>query len=144
MVIEIIAKKECERFIEQKEVPKMKSLFLRKQGATPKNKVLDFLITYQELDYSLKEIAKYSGAGYSTIKILIKKLAKDKWVVPTRKISKIILYKLNINNTEVKKFIEFYWEVIDSEIERNGKINAREDFKSQSSIRGLSASARNV
>ena len=50
----------------------MKSLFLRKQGATPKNKVLDFFITYQELDYSLKEIADYSGAGYSTVKLLVK------------------------------------------------------------------------
>src|SRR3989344_3842487 len=93
----------------------MKSVFLDKQGATPKNKVLDFLITYAELDYSLKEIAKYSGAGYSTVKLLIKRLEKDKWVIATRKISKIRLYKLNANNPEVSKFIEFYWEVIENE-----------------------------
>ena len=37
-------------------------------------------------------------------------------VAKTRKISKIILYKLNIENPEVKKFIEFYWEVIANEI----------------------------
>jgi len=117
----------------------MKSLFLRKQGATPKNKVLDFFITYQELDYSLKEIADYSGAGYSTVKILVKKLEHDKWLVPTRKISKIILYKLNISNTEVKKFIEFYWEVIDSSTKPKAKDN---DFRSYSN-HGLSASARN-
>ena len=121
----------------------MKSLFLRKQGATPRNKVLDFLITYQELDYSLKEIAKYSGAGYSTIKILIKKLVKDRWVVPTRKISKIILYKLNVNNSEAKKFMEFYWEVIENEIQRREKVPAKEDFKS-SSMRGLAVSAKQV
>ena len=75
----------------------MKSLFLIKQGETPKNKVLDFLITHSELDYSLKEIAKYSGAGYSTVKILVKKLVKDNWIITTRKISKIKLYKLNTN-----------------------------------------------
>ena len=50
----------------------MKSIFLKKQGESPKNKVLDFLITYSDLDYSLKEISRYSGAGYSTVKILIK------------------------------------------------------------------------
>ncbi|MAG61811.1 hypothetical protein CMI43_03280 [Candidatus Pacearchaeota archaeon] len=91
---------------------KMKSIFLKKQGESPKNKVLDFLITNSELDYSLKEIANYSGAGYSTIKILIKKLVKGKWIIPTRKISKVILYKLNTENPEVKIFIEFYWKVI--------------------------------
>ena len=122
----------------------MKSLFLKKQGATPRNKVLDFLITYQELDYSLKEISKYSGAGYSTIKILIKKLVRDRWIVPTRKISKIILYKLNVNNPEVKKFIEFYWEVIENEIQKREKVPVKEDFKAGSSIRGLAVSARNV
>ena len=122
----------------------MKSLFLKKQGGSPKNKVLDFLITYSELDYSLKEIANHSGAGYSTIKILIKKLVKDRWIIPTRKISKIRLYKLNVNNPEVKKFIEFYWEVIENEIRDKGKESDKEDFKSSQPVRGLAASARNI
>ncbi|MBI3026762.1 hypothetical protein HYY70_01495 [Candidatus Woesearchaeota archaeon] len=120
----------------------MKSLFLKKQGGTPKNKVLDFLITYSELDYSLKEIAKHSEAGYSTVKILIKKLVKDKWVIPTRKISKIKLYKLNVKNPEVKKFIEFYWEVIENEI--RDKEDIKQDFKSSSSMKGLAVSAKNA
>ena len=122
----------------------MKSLFLKKQGANPKNKVLDFLITYSELDYSLKEIAKHSEAGYSTVKLLIKKLVKDKWIIPTRKISKIKLYKLNVNNPEVKKFIEFYWEVIENEIKGKEKEVSREDFKSPSSIRNIAISAKNM
>lgn len=120
----------------------MISLFLKKQGGTPKNKVLDFLITYSELDYSLKEISKLSGAGYSTVKILIKKLEKDKWVVPTRKISKIILYKLNVNNPEVKKFIEFYWEVIENEIRPKEQKSEGNKYVS-SSFKGLAFSARN-
>lgn len=121
----------------------MKSIFLKKQGATPKNKVLDFLITYSELDYSLKEIAKYSGAGYSTIKLLIKKLEKDKWVVATRKISKIRLYKLNITNPEVKKFIDFYWEVIENEIKGKDKEETKNDYIHSPSV-GVAISARNI
>ena len=119
-----------------------KSLFLKKQGASPKNKVLDFLITFSELDYSLKEIAKFSEAGYSTVKLLVKKLAKDRWMTPTRKISKIKLYKLNVNNPEVKKFIEFYWEVIENEIKVKEKEGTKVDHRS--SITSVAVSARNV
>ena len=122
----------------------MKSLFLKKQGASPKNKVLDFLITYSELDYSLKEIAKFSEAGYSTIKLLVKKLVKDKWMTPTRKISKIKLYKLNVNNPEVKKFIEFYWEVIENEIKGKDKESCKEDFSSSASAGIMPVSAKNI
>ena len=121
----------------------MKSIFLKKQGETPKNKVLDFLIVHSELDYSLKEIANYSGAGYSTVKLLVKKLVKDKWIVPTRKISKVKLYKLNVTNPEVKKFIEFFWEVIENDVKGKDKEINKEYFKSSQSI-SLAASARNI
>ncbi|MBW2976633.1 hypothetical protein KY347_04260 [Candidatus Woesearchaeota archaeon] len=122
----------------------MKSIFLKKQGASPKNKLLDFLITNSELDYSLKEIAKYSGAGYSTVKILIKKLVKDKWIIPTRKISKIKLYKLNANNPEVKKFIDFFWEVIENELGLNEKNKVKDEHISSYSVNLGSVSTRNV
>jgi len=118
----------------------MKSIFLKKQGDNPKNKILDFLITHSELDYTLKEISRYSGAGYSSVKVLVKKLAKEGWITPTRKISKIILYKLNVENAEVKKFIDFYWEVIDpseSKKEENGQYNCSPSV-------GMAMSARNL
>jgi len=118
----------------------MKSIFLKKQGDSPKNKVLDFLIVHSDFDYSLKEIATHSGAGYSTIKLLIKKMVKDKWVVATRKISKIKLYKLNINNPEVRKFIEFFWEVIENEVIK-GKDKEKIRY---SETMGMPFSARNV
>ena len=122
----------------------MQSIFLKKQGASPKNKVLDFLITNSELDYSLKEIAKYSGAGYSTVKLLIKRLVKDKWIIATRKISKIILYKLNIENPEVKKFIEFYWEVIENELGTKADKKIKDEHLCSSSVSVGAVSARNV
>jgi len=121
-----------------------RSVFLQKEGNTPKNKVLDFLITFSDLDYSLKEISRYSGAGYSTIKLLVKKMVKDKWIIETRKISKVKLYKLNTNNPEVKKFIEFYWEVIENEIEGKPKESCKEHLGSSSSVGAMAASARNI
>lgn len=117
----------------------MKSIFLKKQGENPRNKILDFLITHSDLDYSLKEISIYSGAGYSTVKILIKKLVKDKWILPARRISKVVLYKLNAENPEVKKFIEFYWEVIEQEIE--GRQKESKHIEHKASVAAIPVSA---
>ena len=108
-----------------------------------KNKILDFLITYSELDYSLKEIAKYSGAGYSTVKLLIKKFKKDKWVIVARKISKVKLYKLNATQPEVKKFIDFYWQVIESDIKGKDKEVIKEDYKTSAPL-GVPVSAKAI
>lgn len=50
------------------------SIFLKKQGFTPKNKVLDFLIVHQDFDYSLKDIAKFSEISYPCMKQLKKRI----------------------------------------------------------------------
>ena len=93
----------------------MKSIFLKVEGNTIKNKILDFLIIHQEFDYSLTDIAKFSKISYTTMKRMKKILLKDKWIIPTRTVGKANMYKLNINHKKVQKFIEFYWSVIESE-----------------------------
>ena len=126
---------------------KEKSVFLEREGYTPKNKVLDFLIIAQDFDYSLKEIAKYSKVSYPCIKQLKKQLVKDKWITLTRKVGKAQMYKLNVKNPIVKKFIDFYWEVIESEIKgkenKNNKLEVKEDFKHQTSV-GMAMSTKSV
>jgi hypothetical protein len=94
-----------------------KSIFLKIEGATPRNRILDFLIVHREFDYSLKDIAKFSKVGYTTLKSMKKELVKNKWIVFTRKVGKAKMYRLNIPSTKVKKFIEFYWSVVDSIVE---------------------------
>lgn len=54
-----------------------KSVFLEREGYTPKNKVLDFLIIAQDYDYSLKDIAKYSKISCPCMKQLKKELIVD-------------------------------------------------------------------
>lgn len=126
---------------------KEKPVFLEREGYTPKNKVLDFLIIAQDFDYSLKEIAKYSKVSYPCIKQLKKELVKDKWINLTRKVGKAQMYKLNVKNPVVKKFIDFYWEVIESEIKgkenKNAKLEVKEDFKQSASV-GMAMSAKSV
>ena len=96
---------------------KERSVFLEREGYTPKNKVLDFLIIAQDFDYSLKDIAKYSKVSYPCIKQLKKELVKDKWITLTRKVGKAQMYKLNLKNKKVQKFVDFFWAVVGEEVE---------------------------
>ena len=122
---------------------KEKSVFLETEGYTPKNKVLDFLIVTQDFDYSLKDIAKYSKVSYPCIKQLKKELVKDKWINLIRKVGKAQMYKLNLKNKKVQKFIEFYWAVVNEGVEKELGINNKvhESYRSNAP---LAVSARNV
>ena len=94
------------------------SLFLKAYGDSPILRILDFLITFQEYDYSMKDIAKNAGIGYTTLKLLWKTLVDRKIVVQTRIVGKAKMYKLDTQNPEVKEFIKLYWLVIDRETAR--------------------------
>ncbi|KHO45100.1 MAG: hypothetical protein QS98_C0013G0036 [archaeon GW2011_AR3] len=118
---------------------KEKSAFLEREGYSPKNKVLDFLIIAQDFDYSLKDIAKYSKISYPCIKQLKKELVNDKWIFLTRKVGKAQMYKLNIKLSKVQKFIDFYWAVVNEEVEnklgiKNKETNASETYRSAAPI----------
>ena len=107
---------------------KEKSVFLEREGHTPKNKVLDFLIVAQEFDYSLKDIAKYSKVSYPCIKQLKKELVNDKWINLTRKVGKAQMYKLNSKNKKVQKFVDFFWAVVSEEVEKGLGINDKSEI----------------
>ena len=125
---------------------KERSVFLERDGYIPKNKVLDFLIVAQDFDYSLKEIAKHSNVSYPCIKQLKKELVKDKWIILTRKIGKAQMYKLNVKNPVVQKFIDYYWAVVESVVEKElgikNKAKIHED--GYRSVAPLAVSAKNV
>ena len=124
-----------------------KSAFLQEEGNTPKNRIWGFLIVHSEYDYSMKDIARYSKVGYTTLKRIWKEFKEKKIVVQTRVVGKAKMYRLNIKNPVVIKFIDYYWAVVDSVVEKKlgikYKEEGKEDLKS-GSMRGLAVSARNV
>jgi len=121
------------------------SVFLKKEGATPKNKVLDFLITAQDFDYSLKEIAEYAEISYPCMKALKKDLLKNKWIMLTRKVGKAQMYKLNIKNEKVLKFMDFFWTVVNEEVEKQLGIKEKKYDMSESASSGaLPVSASHI
>jgi len=104
-----------------------KSLFLKIFGDSPLLRVLDFFMVYEDFDYSMVDIARNSGVGYSTLKIFWKNLVKHKIVVQTRTIGKAKLYKLNKQNPIVQQFRKLYWTTTKKETEKQlkQKIKAR-------------------
>lgn len=122
----------------------MASVFLKLEGNTVRNRIWDFLIVHSEFDYSMREIAKFSSISYTAMKGIWKDFVSRKLVVHTRNVGKAKMYKLNMKNAEVKKFIDYYWEVITNEAEREHGIKSDKDIFPHYSSRGLPASARNA
>ena len=91
---------------------KDETVFIEVFGNNPIMKVLDFLITFQAFDYSLTEIAKNSGVGYSTLQTFWEKLERNNIVIKTRRIGKSDLYKLNTDNPAVKQLVKLDWNLI--------------------------------
>jgi len=107
----------------------MASAFIRYEGNTPRNRIMEFLVTFAvEDDYSMMDIAKHSKVSYAALKIIWKEFAKEGRVVFTRNVGKAKMYKLNIKNPIIRKFIEYYWKIIEQETEEKRII----DYGSQS------------
>ena len=83
-----------------------KSLFIELFGDSPTIKVLDFLLTERELDFSISDMARNAEIGRATLYRIWDELVRNEIVIPTRVIGKSKLYKLNTNNFKIKKLIE--------------------------------------
>lgn len=117
-----------------------KSVFLREEGDIPKNRIWSFLIIHSEYDYSMKEIALYSKVGYTTLKKIWKEFREKKIVTQTRNVGKAKMYKLNLKNPIVEKFIDFYWAVVDSVVRKE----EHKEVSYSPSIDRVAVSARNI
>ncbi len=83
-----------------------KTLFVKVLGDYPLIKVIDFLITFQEFDYSPTDIAKNAGISFITLQTFWNNLTSLEIVKKTRKVGNATLYKLNLNNPIVKKLLD--------------------------------------
>ena len=96
----------------------MVSAFLRLEGNTVRNRIWNFLIVYSEFDYSMKDIARFSGVSYTALKEIWNELIDRKIVVHIRNVGKARMYKLNRENPQVEKFIDYYWSVVNLEVDK--------------------------
>ena len=92
--------------------------FLLVLGSSPINRVLDFLIENDRENWSMYEISKNAGVGYSTLKILLPEMEKRKLLIIKKRIGRIKLYTINVQNPIVHKIIELYKVISNREMER--------------------------
>src|SRR3990167_1484402 len=83
-----------------------KSLFIEFMGDSPTIRVLDYLLTERELDFSITDMAKNAGIGRSTLYRIWEGLIKNNIILPTRVIGKAKLFKLNKDDAVIQKLIE--------------------------------------
>ena len=75
------------------------------------SKVLDFMITFSEWDYSITDIAKNSGLSFKTGFDEVKKLETQGVLVRSRTVGKAIMYKLNKEATQTQSIMKLAFDV---------------------------------
>ena len=78
------------------------SVFVEFMGDTPAVRLLDFLITGREFDYTLTDLLN-AGVSWGTLNTLVPKLLELGIVVKTRKIGRATLYRIwdNLIDNEI-------------------------------------------
>ncbi len=84
-----------------------KTIIVQILGDYPLIRVLDFLSTFREFDYSLSDIAEESGVAWSTLHLLWPKLEQLNIVKFTREVGNAKMYKLNTESKLVQDLIRF-------------------------------------
>lgn len=64
------------------------------------SKILDFLATFKDWDYSVSDIAKNAGVSFKTALNEIKNLEQQGVLSRTRTVGKAIMYKLNLKSKQ--------------------------------------------
>ncbi|MBU2639649.1 MAG: hypothetical protein KKG75_02990 [Nanoarchaeota archaeon] len=85
---------------------KEKSLFIEFMGDSPTVRVLDYLMTERDLDFSISDMARNVVIGRTTLYRIWDDLLKKEIILPTRIIGKAKLYKLNKENPKIQKIME--------------------------------------
>lgn len=75
-------------------------------GDSAENRVIDFLIEGVGFDYSKKDIANGCGISRPTLYKILPLLLKEKTVKTTRKIGRIQLYSINVEDEKVKALLK--------------------------------------
>lgn len=82
-------------------------LLTKALGNSPKLRILDYLLDYKLNDFTIKEILEAVGMSKLTFYKYFKDLEELGLVIPSRKIGRATLYKINLENPMVKMMIEY-------------------------------------
>lgn len=89
------------------------------------SKILDFLATFKEWDYSVSDIAKNSGISFKTALNEIKNLEQQEVVSRTRTVGKAIMYKLNLDSKQGFYIDKLVFEIAIKRASKSAKSKAK-------------------
>lgn len=98
-----------------------KSLFAGFMGDSPMIRVLDYMITYKEVDFSITDIAENAGIGRATLYRIWDDLVQNEIIRHTRCIGKAKLFTLNLDNEKIQKLVEIYDMLTLEELKKHTK-----------------------
>ena len=103
-----------------------KTVFREFVGDYPGIRLLEFLIEGRFFDYTLTDIAEKAGVSWRTLHRIWPLFVKNKIVIITRIVGRAKLYKLNMENPAVIKFVELFDYLlehsIDKQIEKKSRL----------------------
>lgn len=100
------------------------SIFVEFMGDTPAIRLLDFLITGREFDYTLTDLATKARMSWSTLHRIFPRFIENKIVLEVREVGRAKLYKLNTGNLVVKKLVDVYDTLLMQELQKGVKVAA--------------------
>tara|TARA_Y100000310_G_C20645520_1_gene796334 strand:+ start:938 stop:1270 length:333 start_codon:yes stop_codon:yes gene_type:complete len=95
--------------------------FCKLFGVTPRNRVIEFFLQMESLDFTIGDVAKETGLNRATTYNTMEILLEEGYVVPTRKVSAGQLYKLNSQKNEIKVLLEVFDLLLDRIVEEYTK-----------------------
>jgi len=103
------------------------SIFIDFFGDSPTIRVVDYLLTERELDFSITDLADNSRIGRATLYRIWDGLVNNEIIMFTRTIGKAKLYKLNTKNRRIRMLIKLYDSMVVDELNKrsNKKVIAR-------------------
>ena len=105
-----------------------KSILVNCIGDTPYARVLDYFLSNHVFDCSVQDVAEYTELARNTVRNAVDEMLAAKVIVRTRDVGRAVMYKLNVQNPEVKLLMEFdmkMTELRSGEVEEMAKGKAR-------------------
>ncbi len=97
------------------------------------SKMLDFLSTHKRWDYSISDIAKYSGVSFKTALAEVKKLEVQGVIIRTRTVGNAIMYQFNMDSKQAHYIDKLINEIatrrIQEALESNQTMKIRQNQK---------------
>ncbi len=77
-------------------------------GASPKNRVIEFFLEAEGLDFGIGDVAEETGLNRATAYNVMAELVEEKVIMSTRVLGRTQLYKLNLGNPKVEALREVF------------------------------------